>query len=108
MDELAKPAIEAVRSGQIKFHPERWTKVYLEWMENIRPWCISRQLWWGHQIPVWYHADGRRHVGMEAPDGDGWERDPDVLVAQAGADHPHAGAVGEQQGGAGVPQAMRL
>ncbi|HWD69746.1 MAG TPA: valine--tRNA ligase [Solirubrobacteraceae bacterium] len=79
MDELAKPAIDVVRSGQIRFHPERWTKVYLDWMENLRPWCISRQLWWGHQIPVWYHDDGRVHAGVEAPDGSGWERDPDVL-----------------------------
>ncbi|MDE3133463.1 MAG: valine--tRNA ligase [Acidobacteriota bacterium] len=79
MDELAKPAIDVVRSGQIGFHPERWTKVYLDWMENIRPWCISRQLWWGHQIPVWYHDDGRVYCGVQAPDGPGWERDPDVL-----------------------------
>jgi valyl-tRNA synthetase len=78
MDELAKPAIDAVRSGRVRFIPERWTRVYLDWMENIRPWCISRQLWWGHQIPVWYR-DGETHVGMEAPEGEGWERDPDVL-----------------------------
>jgi valyl-tRNA synthetase len=78
MDELAAPAIEVVRSGRVKFHPERWTRVYLDWMENIRPWCISRQLWWGHRIPVWYRGD-ETYVGMAAPDGDGWERDPDVL-----------------------------
>ncbi|HWD85086.1 MAG TPA: valine--tRNA ligase [Solirubrobacteraceae bacterium] len=78
MDELAKPAIEAVRSGRVRFFPQRWAKVYLDWMENIRPWCISRQLWWGHQIPVWYR-DGDTHVGTEPPDGEGWERDPDVL-----------------------------
>ena len=53
MDELARPAIEAVTGGRVRFHPERWTRVYLDWMENIRPWCISRQLWWGHRIPVW-------------------------------------------------------
>ena len=51
---LAKPAIEAVEQGQTKFVPENWTKTYYEWMRNIQPWCISRQLWWGHQIPAWY------------------------------------------------------
>jgi len=78
MDELAKPAIDAVKSGTIKLHPDRFKKVYLDWMENIRPWCISRQLWWGHQIPVWYR-DEETHVGTAPPDGDGWTRDPDVL-----------------------------
>ncbi|MDE3131221.1 MAG: class I tRNA ligase family protein, partial [Acidobacteriota bacterium] len=79
MEELAEPAIAAVKRGEIRFHPEGQGKVYLDWMEKIRPWCISRQLWWGHQIPVWYHADGRTYVGMTAPDGRGWERAEDVL-----------------------------
>jgi valyl-tRNA synthetase len=78
MDELAKPAIEAVTSGRVRFHPGNQAKVYLDWMDNIRPWCISRQLWWGHQIPVWYR-DLETYVGTEPPRGEGWVRDPDVL-----------------------------
>jgi valyl-tRNA synthetase len=54
MKPLAKPAIEVVKKGKIKFYPNRWTKVYLNWMENIQDWCISRQIWWGHRIPVYY------------------------------------------------------
>jgi valyl-tRNA synthetase len=57
MQPLAVPAIEAVRSGKLQLHPERWVGVYLHWLENIRDWCISRQLWWGHRIPVWYCDD---------------------------------------------------
>ncbi|MGI8429082.1 MAG: valine--tRNA ligase [Solirubrobacteraceae bacterium] len=78
MDRLATPAIEVVKSGRVRFHPERWTRVYLDWMDKIRPWCISRQLWWGHQIPVWYRGQ-ETYVGTSAPPGEGWERDPDVL-----------------------------
>jgi valyl-tRNA synthetase len=78
MDELVRPAVEAVTDGRIAIHPENWTRVYLDWMENIRPWCISRQLWWGHRIPVWYRGD-ETHVGTEPPRGSGWEQDPDVL-----------------------------
>jgi valyl-tRNA synthetase len=61
--ELAKPAIAAVKNGDTKFVPANWDKTYFEWMNNIQPWCISRQLWWGHQIPAWYGPDG--HVFVE-------------------------------------------
>ncbi len=54
MTDLAKPAIKAVENGKVQFHPKKWKKVYLDWMKNINDWCISRQIWWGHQIPVWY------------------------------------------------------
>jgi valyl-tRNA synthetase len=67
MNELARPAIEAVRDGRVRFKPERYTKVFLDWMEKIRPWCISRQLWWGHQIPVWYCPDGHVTVTETEP-----------------------------------------
>ncbi|MDQ4040250.1 MAG: valine--tRNA ligase, partial [Actinomycetota bacterium] len=78
MDRLARPAIDAVREGRVRIHPEGQRQVYLDWMENIRPWCVSRQLWWGHQLPVWYR-EGETYVGIEPPSGEGWERDPDVL-----------------------------
>ncbi len=78
MEELAAPAIRAVHDGTLRIHPDSQRRRYLEWLENIRPWCISRQLWWGHQIPVWYRGE-ETHVGLEPPEGDGWERDPDVL-----------------------------
>ena len=87
---LAKPAIEAVERGETVFVPKNWEKTYFEWMRNIQPWCISRQLWWGHQIPAWYGPDGEvfvahdeaeaaklaaAHYGKETA----LERDPDVL-----------------------------
>ncbi len=64
MNELAKPALEAVQKGEIKFHPAHWVKTYEHWMENIQDWCISRQLWWGHRIPVWYCV-GDDHCNLE-------------------------------------------
>ena len=60
---LAEPAIAAVKDGHIRFVPDNWSKTYFEWMRNIKDWCISRQLWWGHRIPAWYDADGRVFVG---------------------------------------------
>ena len=62
---LAEPAIKAVEDGRMCFHPKRWEKTYFEWMRNIQPWCISRQLWWGHRIPVWYGADNTPFVAMD-------------------------------------------
>ena len=62
---LAKPAIEAVKDGRIRFVPENWTKTYFDWMNNIQDWCISRQLWWGHRIPAWYDHDGNIYVGRD-------------------------------------------
>ncbi|MFH1479590.1 MAG: valine--tRNA ligase [Candidatus Omnitrophota bacterium] len=62
MKELARPAIDVVKKGKIKFYPKRWTKVYLNWMENIRDWCISRQIWWGHRLPVYYCRECMKQV----------------------------------------------
>ena len=87
---LAEPAIKAVEEGRTRFVPEQWSKTYFEWMRNIQPWCISRQLWWGHQVPAWYGPDGtifvemteelaaaaaRRHYGKDVS----LRRDDDVL-----------------------------
>ena len=80
MEPLAKEAIAAVKDGRIKFVPERWEKNYLGWMENIRDWCISRQLWWGHQIPAYYHNQtGEMVVAKENPDPENYTQDSDVL-----------------------------
>ncbi len=78
MDELAAPAIEAVENDLVSITPPQWKRVYLDWMREIRPWCVSRQLWWGHRIPVWYRGD-EVHVGEHAPDGEGWIQEEDVL-----------------------------
>jgi valyl-tRNA synthetase len=75
-------ALDAVVSGRIRFVPERWAKIYEHWMTNIQDWCISRQLWWGHRIPVWYRRDDESviHVGLDAPaDAENWRQDEDVL-----------------------------
>ncbi|MDQ1231352.1 valine--tRNA ligase [Sphingomonas sp. SORGH_AS_0879] len=83
---LAQPAIEAVRSGKIRIVPQAWEKTFFNWMENIQPWCVSRQLWWGHQIPAWFAEDGRVFVAEseeqaqgQAGEGVILTRDPDVL-----------------------------
>jgi valyl-tRNA synthetase len=68
MDELAAPAIAVVKDGRVRFTPERFERIYLDWMENVRPWCISRQIWWGHRIPVWYCLDGHVTVAEATPD----------------------------------------
>jgi valyl-tRNA synthetase len=77
---LAKPAIEAVKSGQTRFVPRQWENTFFEWMQNIQPWCISRQLWWGHQIPVWY---GRKVTGHSQY---GSIADPEIFVAETEAE----------------------
>ena len=86
MTELAKPAIEAVKNGDLTFVPERYTKIYLNWLENIHDWCISRQLWWGHRIPAYYCDDcGEMIVAREMPEtcpkcgGKHLRQDPDTL-----------------------------
>ncbi len=83
---LAQPAIQAVRGGDIKIVPQAWEKTFFNWMENIQPWCVSRQLWWGHQIPAWFAEDGRVFVAeteeeaqAQAGEGVTLTRDPDVL-----------------------------
>ena len=82
MQPLADAAIELQEGeGKVNFVPDRFERTYLQWMENIRDWCISRQLWWGHRIPAWYHREtGELYVGKEAPaDIENWEQDEDVL-----------------------------
>jgi len=80
MKPLAEKAIAAVHSGELNFIPERWTKIYLDWMENVRDWCISRQLWWGHQIPAYYHnVTGEMVVAKQNPDPTQYTQDNDVL-----------------------------
>ncbi|MFI6005372.1 valine--tRNA ligase [Streptomyces sp. NPDC051366] len=82
VETLAKAAGDAVRDGRVSIHPEEMSKRYFDWVDNLNDWCISRQLWWGHRIPVWYGPDGEIVcVGPddEAPTGEGWHQDTDVL-----------------------------
>jgi valyl-tRNA synthetase len=77
-----RETLEAVSSARINFRPDRWTRTFQHWIENIQDWCISRQLWWGHRIPVWYnkHEPGRIHVDIKPPaDPENWDQDEDVL-----------------------------
>jgi valyl-tRNA synthetase len=82
---LARPAIEAVRSGDIRVVPKTWEKTWFNWLENIQPWCVSRQLWWGHQIPAWYDDEGHAYVAETEAEAQreagnrSLQRDPDVL-----------------------------
>jgi len=76
---LKEKAIEVVKDNSIEIIPDRFQKIYLNWMENLHDWCISRQIWFGHQIPVWYKDKEEVYVGEEAPEGEGWEQDPDTL-----------------------------
>jgi valyl-tRNA synthetase len=85
VEPLAAKAIAAVETGRTKFHPQNWAGIYFNWLKNIRPWCISRQLWWGHQIPIWYDADGKIYCAETEDEakaqanGAVLTRDPDVL-----------------------------
>jgi valyl-tRNA synthetase len=84
MDAIAEKALNAVRNGEIQIVPERYTKIYYHWLENIQDWCVSRQLWWGHRIPAWYREkngdpEGEIYVGREVPKGEGWRAEEDVL-----------------------------
>jgi valyl-tRNA synthetase len=75
---LAEAAMTSVREGRVRFVPERMTGPFIDWLENLHDWCISRQLWWGHRIPAWYGPEGEIRVQSESP-GEGWEQEPDVL-----------------------------
>ncbi|GFH40627.1 valine--tRNA ligase [Pseudolactococcus insecticola] len=80
MEDLAKAAIDNQKTdNKVEFFPPRFNDTFTQWMENVHDWVISRQLWWGHQIPAWYNESGEMYVGMTAPEGDGWTQDPDVL-----------------------------
>ncbi len=81
MQEFAEPALQVVKEGKVNYHPDHWVKTYEHWMSNIKDWCISRQLWWGHRIPVWYHKQTKEiYCEVEPPiDIENWHQDEDVL-----------------------------
>jgi valyl-tRNA synthetase len=95
-EEMAKPAIAAVETGKTQFVPKAWDKTYFEWMRNIQPWCISRQLWWGHQIPAWYGPDGHVFVAHD-------EAEAQALAQKHYATSPSPRARGEGRGEGQVP-----
>ncbi|HKN28678.1 MAG TPA: valine--tRNA ligase [Roseiarcus sp.] len=95
---LAQPALAAVRDGETQFVPKSWEKTYFEWLENIQPWCVSRQLWWGHQIPAWYSSWGGRYV----------EETVEAAYAAALADGVERGALGEDEARALASDPARL
>lgn len=86
MKPLAEPAISAVKNGDVRFIPDNWTKTFYQWMNNIEDWCISRQLWWGHRIPVWYDAEGRHYVGQNEQDARIRNELPDTLALKQDED----------------------
>ncbi|MCD8541927.1 MAG: valine--tRNA ligase [Gammaproteobacteria bacterium] len=83
MKNLAEPAMNVVRNGQIKIVPEHWSKTYFQWLENIQDWCISRQLWWGHRIPAWYDVNGKLYVGHNEQEiRDKYKLDKEIILTQ--------------------------
>ncbi|VVS98194.1 valine--tRNA ligase [Erythrobacter sp. EC-HK427] len=119
--ELAKKPIEAVRSGEVEIVPKTWEKTFFNWMENIQPWCVSRQLWWGHRIPAWYDADGNAYVAMSEEEaqalagvGVALTRDEDVLdtwfssalwpFATLGWPGENSSPLAGEEGGASAPE----
>jgi valyl-tRNA synthetase len=79
MKELARPVADAIRMGRVHYHPQRFGNTSLEWLDNIRDWCISRQLWWGHRIPIWYGPNGEVKCSLDPITEPGWTQDTDVL-----------------------------